>query len=223
MKRSVLFSMLVSGIILTTQSVHATVIYESLPGSNTNHMSKHGQKGPVLADDFTPSGSGRVSSIEWWGSAPLNPTGTDTFEVTFHPDAGGTPNTTPAGAKLSQGFVHATGVDPDGDGIFHYFANWSPMGLFLAEGVDYWFSVANSQSSWTWASGLAPSVGSEQYDAVVSTGVGPDGGPHFGPWNYIADQDFAFRINVPEPALFALMGLGLAGFGCRRQREKKTS
>jgi hypothetical protein len=46
--------------------------------------------------------------------------------------------------------------------------------------------------------------------------------PNDGPWSSISDQDFAFRIwvEVPEPATLALMSLGLAGIGFRRQRNK---
>ena len=197
------------------QNASASVMYESLPGSNSNHISRHGVAGPVLADDFTPSRSGSVTQIDWWGSAPILTGAADSWEITFHPDAGGAPSTTFPTGKLSQHFVNAGGTDPDADGIYFYTAIWNPMDLFLSAGTDYWFSVANaSGGTWTWSNGLAPTVGSEQYDAMVSTGVGPDGGPHFGPWVGIADTDFAFRIHtVPEPATLVLMMLGLAGLG----------
>ena len=203
-----------------TQSALAIPVYEALPSSNSTHVSQHITGGPVLADDFTPAASGFVSRVDWWGSAPLS--GNDLWEITFHPDVGGIPDTNVATAILSQHFVNATGSDPDGDGIFFYTAVWNPMDLFITAGTDYWFSVANgSGSTWTWANALAPTVGSEQYNAMVSSGA--LGSPHFGPWSTALDAtgaatDFAFRIHVtPEPGILALLGIGLAGIGFARK------
>lgn len=213
---------LAASAMLYTGLAGAFVIYESLPASNSNHISRHGTNGPVLADDFRSFVGGQVTSVEWWGSAPLVVGGVDQWEITFHSDIGGTPSTTFPTGVISQHFVNATGTDPEGDGIFHFQATWNPQDMFVTAGVDYWFSVANaSGSTWTWATGLPPTVGSEQYDAVVSTGVGPNGGPHFGPWNSIADTDFAFRINaVPVPAAVWLFGSGLIGLIGIARRKK---
>lgn len=213
--------LLASGM-LNMGDAEAVVIYESLPASNSDIVSRHGTGGPVLADDFTSSISGTVTSVEWWGSAPLSATGLDLWEITFHADNAGTPLATSPSGGISQHFVSAAGSDSDGDGIYHYLADWNPMDLFVSAGVDYWFSVANgSGSSWTWANGLFPTVGSEQYDAAVSTGVGPNGGPHFGPWESIVDTDFAFRINaVPAPAPLWLFAVGLIGLMGVARRKK---
>ena len=207
-----------------TQSALAIPVYEALPSSNSINTSVHTSGGPVLADDFTPAASGIVSRVDWWGSAPLSSTGSDSWEITFHPDAGGAPDTAFATAILSQHFVTATGSDLDGDGIFFYSAMWSPMDLSLTAGTDYWFSVANaSGATWTWANALAPTVGSEQYAAMVSSGA--LGSPHFGPWSTALDAtgaptDFAFRIHVtPEPGILALLGIGLAAIGFARKRR----
>lgn len=204
-----------------TQSALAVPIYEALPSSNSTFESVHTSGGPVLADDFTSSTSGLVNQVEWWGSTATS----TSWEITFHSDAGGTPDTTFPTGVISQHFVTAIGTDLDGDGIFHYSALWNPMDLFITAGTDYWFSAANFAANWTWANAFAPTVGSEQYDAQVSTGVAPDGGPHFGPWTAALDAtgattDFAFRIStVPEPSILALLGIGLAGIGFARKRK----
>jgi hypothetical protein len=183
--------------------------------------------GPVLADDFTPAVSGRVVQIDWWGTAPvLAGAAGDLWEITFHSDSASAPSF----PYIAQHFVTAAGTDPDGDGIYLFTSSWTPQDVVLTGGQDYWFSVANgsasSASPWNWADalGAGPTVGSEQYDAMVSVGGDPStvAGPHDGPWSSISDQDFAFRIwvEVPEPATLALMSLGLAGIGFRRQRNK---
>ena len=207
-------------------------------GTLSTHQSRHGVGGPVLADDFTAARSGRVARIEWWGSAAL--TGNiDQFEVTFHNDAGGFPDDTDAtglvqsaNGGISQHFVSSAGSDADGDGVFQFGAAWTPKDITLVAGTDYWFSVANAQGlGWLWADagGLAPTVGSEQFTAQESTGVGPNGGPHFGPWVGLSasptaqvKQDFAFRIFVeaPEPGTMAVFAVGLAGLSLLRRRKR---
>ncbi|MCB1760155.1 MAG: PEP-CTERM sorting domain-containing protein [Gammaproteobacteria bacterium] len=199
-------------------------------GVDSTHASIHGTTGPVLADDFTPAVSGRVVRVDWWGTAPVTAgAASDLWEITFHSDSSGAPSW-PA---IAQHFVSAAGVDSDGDGIFFFSANWSPMDVLLTSGQDYWFSVANASASsstpWNWADalGAGPTVGSEQYDAMRSVGGAPSvvAGPHDGPWSSITDQDFAYRIwvEVPEPATLTLMSLGLVGLGFRRHRNKSSA
>ncbi|MFP4058718.1 MAG: PEP-CTERM sorting domain-containing protein [Candidatus Brocadiia bacterium] len=222
-------------VVLAAQPAMAMVIaYEWTEGgpgqgSLSPHVSFHSFIGPVLADDFTPAVSGGVVQVDWWGSAPLVAGAPDLWELTFHSDAGGVPAVTLPSGGISQHFVNAGGGgDPDGDGVFFYSTAWNPVDVILWSGQDYWFSVANALHGWKWANpgGAAPTVGTEQYDAVVSVGGAPSVivGPHDGPWNALDAQDFAFRIwvepaYIPEPATLSLVGAGLAVLVRRRRKR----
>ena len=249
MKTNSIGILLGSALAVVTSVAHAVpvVAYEWTEGgpgvgSNSTHVSKHGVRGPVVADDFTPAVSGKVVQIDWWGSAPLpGAPDPDSWEITFHSDVGGAPSTVFPNGVLSQHFVTTNGDgDPDGDGVHMYSASWTPQDLFVSTGVTYWFSAANFQcitpgpapgpgclAGWNWANagGLGPTVGSESFTSHDSFGVAPNGGPHFGPWNALANaqgtkQDLAFRIwveEVPAPSVIALLGIGLAGIGFARK------
>lgn len=216
------------GVLVASQGAHAVpvVAYEWAPGTNSGFNSFHNATGPVLADDFNPAISGNVVQVDWWGS-PSIPGTVSTWEITLHSD---NPAGTPSWPYISQHFVNAAGADPDGDGVFFFSAAWNPQDASLTAGQDYWFSVANaSTNNWTWANpgGLAPTVGTETYDALVSVGGDPSpvAGPHDGPWGALATagQDFAFRIwvDVPAPGTIPLFGLGALGLlaASRKRRQ----
>jgi hypothetical protein len=205
--------------LLTARTAFGDVIaFEWLPGTNSTTMSLHGVGGPVLADDFIPAVGGAVTRVDWWGT-----TANSTFwEITLHADNAGVPLAQAPLGGISQHTSNlATVTGPDANGVFGYSVVWSPQDVVLNAGTEYWFSVANGAANWNWAlPDGGPTVGSESYHAARSIGVGPNGGPHFGPWDNISEPDYAFRIWViPEPTTFTLAVSGIAILGLLGNRR----
>lgn len=218
---------LAAAVLAWTMPTHASTVtvFEDLPSAPSNVESHHNAAGPILADDFVPASSGRVSRVEWWGSRAASPSWELVFQTnsnTNHPNIDNAFD----GALVKYVNVVANGVAdvPGQPSIFHYTADLGGPLLIFDAGVEYWFTVANFFDGWTWALALGgPTVGSENFDAHRSVGAGPclDGGPHCGPWENI-HTDFAFRISsLPEPgtaALAAAIGFALAASTRRRRR-----
>ena len=219
------------------QNAVAYTVYEHLPDvqrPNLTNLSLHGASGPVLADDFIPTraeAAATVLKIEWWGSAPKATVANtpDSFEITFHTDAGGVPAIGPVDGGISQHFVTSFGTQIGTSGVFHYEALWTPQDLQLKPGAHYWFSVANVLPEWAWATtvpGSSPTVGGQSYAPQVSVNGSPSSipGPHDGPWNPVQVPEgvnFAFRITaVPEPSTYLLFGAGLLGLLALRRKAR---
>lgn len=212
----------------------ANVMFENLPTNldvADHTKSHHGIGGPILADDFVSAIGGTITRVEWWGSA----TNDARWELAFHTDNPllHQPNVDDPlrGAMMKYGELgdlFATGVEdvPGHPGIFHYSVDL-PIGLAIAAGVEYWFTVANFTDGWHWAYALGgPTVGSENFNAHASSGSLPcgDGGPHCGEWTDV-HTDFAFRLNgIPEPGSALLAALALAaGVATRRPRAGRAT
>ncbi|HJV59666.1 MAG TPA: PEP-CTERM sorting domain-containing protein [Albitalea sp.] len=200
----------------------AYTIFEDLPTNASLQISHHTTGGPILVDDFAPAAQGKITTVEWWGTATRD----NRWELAFHTNNNGEPNVdNPLSGALvkfgEDGLLTATGVQdvaghPE---LFHYSATVS--GPVVSAGTEYWFTVANFSDGWTWADALnGPTVGAENFNAHTSVGsICLDGGPHCGAWTDV-HTDFAFRINaVPEPSTYALTGMSLLMLALWRRRQ----
>ena len=216
--------------LLMSAPVSASIVYQDLPTSLATppNISWHNTSGPVIADDFVPIKSGRVTDLRWWGSLPTNRD--SNFEVVLQNNNPllGQPANTPPGNNVSGGlkqFVNATITSTAIQGIYQFDAKVAP-GWNIVAGTEYWLTTGNFQNGWNWAQALGgPTIGSENFNAHNSTGPGClDGGPHCGPWNDL-HTDFSFQVGVPEPASWAMLitGFGVVGLAARRRRTAVTA
>jgi hypothetical protein len=187
----------------------------------TNFVSHHLVGGPVLADDFIAAASGAIECVEWYGNRAQS----EFWELTLHlnqDDNPAAPDANPAQTGGFKIFANSAGVDPDGDGIFLFWAAFKDPRWVVEKDQQHWFSAANVADGWTWAaSDGVPEVGAQNQWGVQSLGSSPcpDGGPHCGAWNPLT-TNFAFAIHVPEPASALLLAVGLGALGIARRRRE---
>jgi len=219
---------LVAFLLVSAQaSFGAAILYYYDPATSlstgTVMVSHHGVGGPVLADDFTPAASGRITLVEWWGSLAAS----SDWEILFNNDNAGQPNVdNPASGRLYKYVISAAGVPETigGQTIYHYTFDLTGQAsnVDVTAGVPYWITIANFADQWIWADASGgPLVGTEAYNMKRSVGSTPclDGGPHCGAWTDV-HNDAALRISgTPEPSTFLLLGgalIALAGLRLRR-------
>lgn len=223
--KPVLATLAAAAMLVLAMPASAYTIYEDLPTNASLQVSHHAVGGPVLVDDFAPATWGKVTKVEWWGTATQD----TRWELAFHTNNNGHPNidSVVSGALVKFGEfgeLNASGVQVAGQpDLYHYSVDIS--GPVLYAGTPYWFTVANFSDGWTWADALnGPTVGTESFNAHRSVGSAPclDGGPHCGAWTDV-HTDFAFRINaIPEPSTYALTGVSLLLVALWRRRQASS-
>jgi hypothetical protein len=203
--------------LIATLNVQAGVIYEQLPGTNSNTeqisstLDNFGQTpGFMTADDFVLATDAIITDVHWWGES--NSGGND-FRFTFYADGGGVPGPilhTSLGSLVASTVNVGSGFDP-----VSFYSSILDSPFTVSAGTTYWLSVFNQagDASWLWLTADASGNG-------AALGVIP--GP---PWSH-TQLNMAFQLTVPEPASLSLLCAGLAGFGLlswRRVGRKKRN
>jgi len=161
-----------------------------------------------LAENFTPSCSGDLSSICWWGEYDILNPRTDHFTIRYYDDNAGVPGNVIAsfeqgltlsvsGPLLAADEVTTTGIRFK---IYGYTATHAPLALSSAQ--QYWVEITNPLSAGIWFWDFARyGDGISVQDAI--------------PFGYtqadVRTQDYAFCANVALAAPPELLCEGAVG------------
>ncbi|HEY3800422.1 MAG TPA: PEPxxWA-CTERM sorting domain-containing protein [Caulobacteraceae bacterium] len=206
--------------VLTSTAASAGVLYSqpwdggaNILGSQNDTNSGGLGNFTTVYDNFTLAGGGQITSVDWTGGYfnPPSQGPITQWTVSIYGDSAGQP-----GALLYQETVPGAGGETfnstvSGFPIYNYdvAANFT-----AAAGTQYWLSVVPDLGfppQWGWATGTGgDGVGYQDFFGTLSN----------------TGTDFSFTLvggTVPEPATWALMLAGFAGFGVALRSRRARS
>lgn len=208
-RRRVALALSVLAALVAAPGARADTLFSQPPGTSPHYSSE--SDALRIADDFTLSISGTVTSIRWWGiysagGPPIAPPPSATFRIQFYADVSGSPALTPFATQDISGITAVAGFPNE-------FSATLSTAVPLDAGTTYYLALTDFTSSFDWS--------------WTRSGTGPVTGSHFTRFgeSFAWTQDsgnVAFELLTPVPEPSSIVALAATGLTLIRRRPARA-
>ncbi|MPY72015.1 MAG: PEP-CTERM sorting domain-containing protein [Alphaproteobacteria bacterium] len=193
----------------------AAVVYSSpmaTPSTDWFGYAASAAQGQHLASSFTLDAGGAVSGASWVGTLWPGWPQVSSFTLNFLDSVAGSGNVI-ASRSVTATVTDLGLVNGSGFSVYAYEASFADVEL-LAD-TEYYFSVRELTSHWSWSDGS---------DAGAMTWFSTDGNPN---WGFPVEPGRAFALTgtlsdavaMPAPGSLLMFGFALLGLGLSRRKR----